>query len=290
MIPRRVAVAVGVVAVLVTGDLVMVRVGGHFMIDAPNQHATVPAALQPNEERVAVGPPAAVLSVEVGNPKLPPRATIFLLHGILDRKEHVRHWAERFNEAGYRTVLVDSRGHGRSTGDFLTYGVVEARDLSQLLDALQLDGPIGVMGISYGGATAVEWAGRDPRVKSAVALAPFSSVREIVPLYVPKMVPLIGWLIPQWTVRRTVDYAGRVAGFDPDEASPKRAAQATKAPIMLIHGRRDITVPYQHSEMIRDGARDHVTLVPFDGQDHDHIAGDPRLWPLVLDWFARTIP
>ena len=128
-------------------------------------------------------------------------------------------------------MLVDSRGHGHSSGDWLTYGVQESRDLSQLVDALGIDGPLGVMGISYGGATAVEWAAREPRVRAAVAVAPFASLRDIVPIYTPRTLPLVGWLIPHFVQMRTVDAAGRLGGFDPDAASPRAAARAT-------HGRR----------------------------------------------------
>ena len=52
--------------------------------------------------------------------------------------------------AGYRAVLVDLRGHGRSTGKYLTYGVQEAQDISQVIDALEqqqlIAGEIGVLG------------------------------------------------------------------------------------------------------------------------------------------------
>ncbi|HEY2744970.1 MAG TPA: alpha/beta fold hydrolase, partial [Polyangia bacterium] len=232
-------------------------------------------------------PPKATLAVELVEPKLPPRATIFALHGIRDHKESLRHWAEHLSEAGYRAVLVDSRGHGHSTGDWLTYGVQESRDLSQLVDALGIDGPIGVMGISYGAATAVEWAARDPRVRAAVAVAPFASLREIVPLYTPRMLPLFGWLVPRFLQMRIVDAAGRFAGFDPDLASPRAAAHATKTPILLIHGRDDVAVPFEQSERIQGGAPS-VSLIVLDDQDHERISGDPRLWPLALDFFARV--
>ena len=288
MSPRRIGgVAIAVIA-LTLFDITFERIGAHAIVDAPNQHRAIASAATVGGERfIDVGPPAATLAVEVVEPKRPPRATIFVLHGIRDRKESLRHWAEHLTEAGYRAVLVDSRGHGHSTGDWLTYGVQESRDLSQLLDALHLDGPIGVMGVSYGGATAVEWAAREPRVRAAVAVAPFASLRDIVPIYTPRTVPLIGWLVPRFLQMRTVDAAGRLAGFDPDAASPRDAAHATHTPILLIHGRNDVTVPLRQSELIAAGAPS-VTLTTLDAQDHDHISGDARLWPLALDFFARV--
>jgi pimeloyl-ACP methyl ester carboxylesterase len=46
--------------------------------------------------------------------------------------------AKELAEAGYRAVLVDLRGHGRSTGKYTTFGVQAAKDLSQVIDALVL--------------------------------------------------------------------------------------------------------------------------------------------------------
>ena len=148
-----------------------------------------------------------------------------------------------------------------------------------------LRGPLGVMGISYGGATAVEWAAREPRLAAVVAVAPFASLRDIVPIYTPHMVPLVGWLIPHWSQMRTIDAAARLCAFDPDAASPRAAAHATRTPILLIHGLDDVTVPYHQSELIAVDAPS-VTLRSLEAQDHDHISGDPRLWPIALDFFA----
>jgi alpha-beta hydrolase superfamily lysophospholipase len=241
MTPRRAAVALSIVVALILGEVATERIGAHAIVDAPN-HTVVAVQAPPSDRAIAVGPPRATLAALVVEPKLPPRATIFVLHGIRDRKETMQHWADHLSEAGYRAVLIDSRGHGRSSGDWLTYGVQESRDLSQVVDALHLDGPIGVMGISYGGATAIEWSAREPRVRAAVAVAPFASLRDIVPVYTPRTVPVVGWLIPHFVQMRIVDAAG---------------------------------------------ARN-VTLVPLDAQDHDRISGDPRLWPLALDFFARV--
>lgn len=229
MTPRRVAAALSLVLALFLAGVAFERIGAHAIVDAPNQHATALPPPVAGEQRIAVGPPAATLSVRVVDPKLPPRATIFVLHGIRDKKDNLRHFAEHLSEAGYRAVLVDARGHGASTGQWLTYGVQESRDLSRLVDALAVDGPVGVMGISYGGATAIEWAARDPRVRAAVAVAPFASLREIVPVYTPRTLPVVGWLVPRFLQMRTVDAAGAMAGFDPDQASPRRRARDAHA-------------------------------------------------------------
>jgi pimeloyl-ACP methyl ester carboxylesterase len=163
--------------------------------------------------RLSVGPPDASISVWITDPTiaretialdrkgraiikrkpttapatqpLVTKGTVFLLHGIADRKEFGPYmiYREILTHDGYRVVQVDLRGHGRSTGDFITFGVVESRDLVQLLDSLEsqgkIIGPVGVLGVSYGASVAIEWAAIDPRIKAIVALEPFATFRQV---------------------------------------------------------------------------------------------------------------
>lgn len=114
-----------------------------------------------------VGPPTATLSVSIIEPKggVPPRGTILVLHGIYARSITMLPQARALAYAGYRVALVDLRGHGRSTGDYLTYGVREARDVSQVIDAIEgqqlIAGRIGVLGISYWNSVVLQQAAPD---------------------------------------------------------------------------------------------------------------------------------
>jgi pimeloyl-ACP methyl ester carboxylesterase len=256
----------------------------HKMVDAPNQSAP-PAVLRPGEQRIHVGPPDAVLSIEIVAPKLPPRATLFVLPGITDDKEYVRSYAEHLAEAGYRAILVDTRGHGRSSGRWLGWGLQESRDLSQVIDALQLDGPLGVLGHSYGGATAIIWASKEPRLRAVLAMSPFASMRACI-----DDLPGVHLLVPHWLRQHIVDMAGRLGHFDPDQASALDAVGKMKTPVLIVHGNRDPLVPHQQSVDLAARAPDHVKLVILDGQNHEDLAGDARLWPITLDFLARMFP
>jgi pimeloyl-ACP methyl ester carboxylesterase len=224
-----------------------------------------------------------------------PRATVFVLHGIRDHKESMLGWGRRLATAGYRAVLVDARGHGRSSGDYLTYGVVEAHDLSQVLSALAAQGlappRVGAMGVSYGAATAIEWAGADPRIAAVVAVAPFASLRDVVPVYARLMFPGIGALLPNFLIQAAVERAGRTGAFDPDLASPADAITRTHAPVLLVHGSADHNIPPKHSEAIHARSPDHSELVILDGETHDTIAADKSgvLWERALAWFKREL-
>src|SRR5262249_43552973 len=124
-----------------------------------------------------VSPADAVLSSWIIEPSQgEPNGTILVLHGIRDSKASQLGLGKRLAALGYRAVLVDSRGHGTSTGDWLTYGVVESRDIVQLIDALQSDGtlraPVAIIGMSYGGATGIMASAIDARIRAVVAVAP----------------------------------------------------------------------------------------------------------------------
>lgn len=113
-----------------------------------------------------------------------PRGTVVLLHGYGLAQFSMAPWALRLAEDGWRCVLVDLRGHGRSTGKEIYFGIRETNDLSQLLDKLewdgQLAGPVQVVGESYGAALALRWKTAEPRVQKVVAIAPYGVLSNAV--------------------------------------------------------------------------------------------------------------
>jgi pimeloyl-ACP methyl ester carboxylesterase len=113
-----------------------------------------------------------------------PRGTVVLLHGYSLDQGRMVPWAFRLAQEGWRCVLVDLRGHGKSTGNRIHFGLVETRDLSQLLDQLagdrQLVEPVFALGESYGGALALRWTSAEPRVRRAVAITPYAVLSQAI--------------------------------------------------------------------------------------------------------------
>ena len=245
-----------------------------------------------------VRPPDAELSVSIVEPKTtaqPPRGTILVLHGVLARSAAMLPVARVMAKSGYRAVLADLRGCGRSTGKFMTYGVREAKDLSQLIDELKrrnlLAGPLGVYGISYGATTSIHLAAIDPRVKAVVAVEPFSDARDEIPHFGRVMVPGLGVAIPEATYQRSLDEAGRIAQFDPDAADAAKAIRKTAAPVLIIHGTNDWVVPHRHSERLHAAAPDHSELVSVRWLGHVALWVDPggRVAQRGRRWFDRWL-
>jgi pimeloyl-ACP methyl ester carboxylesterase len=246
---------------------------------------------------VAVGPPMAELFVSVIEPQdrtCEPVGTILVIHGIRSRSAWMLSTARGITEAGYRAVLVDLRGHGRSTGEYLTYGVQEAKDLSKVIDELAyrglLVGPLGVFGISYGATSSIQLAGFDSRVQAVVAVAPFSNMREEVPHYLRTAVPG-GKLVSDETFQKAIDESGRRAGFDPDFPTALQAIQETEAPVLLMHGTDDWLVPRQHSEKLHAIAPDHTELILLPREGHCSIWFDidGDVQRATRAWFDRYL-
>lgn len=203
-----------------------------------------------------------------------PRATLLLLHGRSKDRSQMLPAARRCIELGYRAVLVDHRGFGRSTGDWLTYGVLESSDLRQVVDALVerdlVAGPMGAIGVSYGAAVAIQWAAADERAQAVVAMASFTSLRDIVPYQVRLFLPAIHWFLSDEYIQAQVTEAcgAAAANIDPEAASPLQAIARTRAQVLLIHGTSDPLIPHEHATRLHANARDHSTLQHIEGVRH----------------------
>lgn len=257
-------VAIAIVRAIVVhslpGMIVTTPNADHTFEARDDASASELAALRvPRQFRVAVGPPDASLSVWLVEPSTgAPHATVLVCHGLRDQKRSLLPVARQLAADGYRAVLVDLRGHGRSSGRWLTYGVVEAADLGQVLDALERDnllaGPVGVYGTSYGAACALMLAGRDPRVRAVVSVAPFATMQDEVPYFIRHSSRVPRWFIGDGTIARAIAEAGKLAGFDPKQASPLAAIQHTQARVLLIHGEPDEKTPVEHSRQLHAAA------------------------------------
>ena len=244
--------------------------------------------------RIELGEPRFSMSVWlIGPTPEKAKATLFLLPGICSYKECLAGRARSYAKQGFRCVLVDFRGQGRSSGKYMTYGAREAQDLRELLAVLtergEIGGPIGVYGMSYGAACAIQFAGIEPRVKAVVARSAFASMRDVVPVYARLFLPFMRSILTDAVIQQAVDRAGQLAKFDPDKANTLAAIQATKAPVLLIHGEKDRNIPIAQAEKLHKAAKDHSKLIRVPNGGHDGTALRNAETPEVLRWFQAHL-
>lgn len=280
--------------------------------------------------RLPVGPPAAELSVAVvepGNyrfgykiemkqnerghrwlepvfdvtvPPTPiegvtaPKGTILVLHGYRDAKENMAHWALVLAEDGYRCVLVDFRGHGRSTGELIGFGAYEVEDLRRVIDDLQRRGlagdKVGVIGVSYGASMGLLLAAKDPRVAAVVALEPFSNAERALVEFAHGVAPQQAAEISEADFKAATVKAAQKGNFSWSAGDVAAAMEHVRAPVLFFHGDKDTWLSPDNSRVLQARAKGPTRLVIMPGEDHVFLSmrlGD--IVPEVRVWFAQGL-
>jgi pimeloyl-ACP methyl ester carboxylesterase len=220
------------------------------------------------------------------------RGTVLLLHGYLQDKRFVTPWALALAEAGFRCAVIDLRGHGASSGEHISFGAFEARDLASVIDVLGWRGwdvsRVGVFGVSYGASIALLAAGRDPRIGAVVAFEPFASAERAVPelMRAAFAEDAAGISDRQFAAAHVKE--AKIAGFQWSDADIPAALARTTAPVLFLHGEADTWLSPDHSRALVKVAPpgSELVLVPHD----NHVSLPLQIEPFrdrVIGWFAR---
>lgn len=233
-----------------------------------------------------------------------PRGTVVLLHGWMMHGDSMLPWALRLGEAGYRTIAIDLRNHGRSGAAPSGYGTREAADVVDVVATLrergEIVGPLHLLGVSYGAATAI-FAGADPALgaESVVAMESFATADDAIRDMVPYMLtdapaPPSAWLTRQWLRLRlsdsvldaAIDRAGDTLDLPLDDVDVVAALADVRCPL-LVHGDADRHVPVAHGRALAASAP-HARYIELPGEDHLSLPMQlDALAPAVLDWFEH---
>lgn len=122
---------------------------------------------------------------QVGGPEGAP--TVVLVHGF-SVPYYV--WDPTFKalvESGFRVIRYDLYGHGFSDRPDVAYDrALFVGQLAELLDSLQVRGPVDVAGVSMGGAITAGFVADHPeRARRVVLVDPFFETVDIGPLRLP---------------------------------------------------------------------------------------------------------
>lgn len=183
----------------------------------------------------------------------PTGATVVLVHGWGSNKSEMLERAEVLHD-DYNLLLFDLRNHGQSQAADTTQGVREAGDVRAMIDWLEdAKGPerIAVLGVSMGGASALDAAVRDNRIDALIVESTHATLANAVvarlegagyPLAVPgSWAALLGALL------RT--------GEDMSAADPVQAiARLDERPVLIISGGQDRSIGAHDAQELYDAA------------------------------------
>ena len=171
---------------------------------------------------------------------------------------------------GCSLLQIDQRAHGESEGEYITYGVLERRDVRDWVNfaiaTLGSDVQIALHGVSMGATTVLLCADLDlpAQVRGIIAASGFVSPYDIFVSILETryhvgpfpILPLTGLL------------AKGKAGFGFKDASTLDSLSKCKIPVLLVHGEADDFVPVEMSEANDAACASEHTFIRVSGAGH----------------------
>ncbi len=200
-----------------------------------------------------------------------PRGTVVLLHGYGLSQGSMLPWAFWCGERGWRSILVDLRGHGRSTGRRISFGPVEVAELQALLEHLDqsepLPRPIVVLGMSFGGALALRWAASNPAIHSAVALAPYPRLGAAAERMRADFAPAF----PSFLLRQAMASIPRSLAVPPQVLDTIASLPPRPPRALLVASDADVIAPPRDVEELHAACRHGSALMVVHGVSHEEL-------------------
>jgi len=212
------------------------------------------------------------------------KGTVVLLHGIRSDKHQFKNALQFLTENGFNAVGLDSRAHGKSEGDFCTFGVNEKSDVKNLLDYLSKEENLnhfGIWGQSLGGAIGLQAMGYDKRIEFGIIESTFSDFKTIVNDYFD----LHAGFSYSHLTNYLVGITGKIANFDPNDAKPIKYCESINQPILLVHGTMDkhIDIKYGRDNFSKISS-DRKEFIEIDSANHLNVwkVGGKKYFERVL--------
>ncbi len=167
----------------------------------------------------------------------PGRGAVLLLHGVRGDRRDMLSRAEFLHAHRYSVLLIDFQAHGESSGEQITFGARESRDVTAALFNLQrwVPGePIGVIGVSMGAAAFVLSENR-PAVNAVVLESMYPTIEQAVSdrlrLHLGPMGPIFAPVL-------LVQIRPRL-GIGVDQLRPIDRVGSIGAPLFVLNGTLD---------------------------------------------------
>lgn len=162
--------------------------------------------------------------------------------GLNDFPSHARF----LHEQGFDVLILDLRGHGKSEGKYIGFGILDRFDLLEWIryvnKRFENGKKIMLHGTSMGGATVLMTSGFEEIqdcVKGIVADCAFTSPYDIFAHIMKK-----DYHLPPFPIMNINDRMCRkTAGYMFKDYSTLEALKTNRIPVLLIHGREDKFVP-----------------------------------------------
>ncbi|WKZ37515.1 MAG: alpha/beta hydrolase [Anaerolineales bacterium] len=185
-------------------------------------------------------------------------AVIIMQHGYKSTRRELLNEAEMVHRHGYGALITSVRAHDYSDGELITLGVYEMSDMEAwyqyLLTRDDIDHEkIGILGNSYGGMLAIQYAAQNENIKAVVANCAFSSMPDTVATSVKHFTGLPEFLF----VPLIVYWAEAETGIKMEEIDATRwIPLISPRPVFLMQGGQDTVISPNSGHLLYEAANE----------------------------------
>ncbi len=213
---------------------------------------------------------------------------VILTHGNTDNHIGCLKYVPMYLDLGYNCIVYDMRGHGEDEPTHTTYGIIEGKDLVELIKDTRTRYPnisqLGLHGESLGGSTTIEALALRPEVDFAVSDCAFTDVRSVLRQKL-KTMHLPEFLVDFANVGIRVLY-----GYSIDDMRPIDRLDGNTVPILFVQGDADNTVPPQSARELYDRAAGMRELHYVAGADHaESVLVAPEEYRATVSAFLERV-
>ena len=160
---------------------------------------------------------------------------------------------------GYKVLTLDYRGCGESKGPYLGSLNAPTRDVVDLLNLLNLDKQIILMGHSLGGFTALKVASLRKEITKVVVMSPIVTIRPMI--YNASKSKFITHFVLRYERKVEKEY---------DKIDLPKFLGSTEDNILFIQSTDDPMVPYETSLKVAEEAHNpHIQTIKFNNRKHN---------------------
>lgn len=254
-----VGVLVGIILVVFAGILWQTRAEARTLLNAPMETRNLPSESPadydlPFEDIVI----SNVDDMDLHGWFVPSEngAVIIMQHGYKSTRKELLNEAEMMHRHGYGVLITSVRAHDYSDGELITLGAYEMTDMEAwyqyLLTRSDVDhDKIGILGNSYGGMLAIQYAAQNENIKAVVANCAFSSMADTVATSVKHFTGL-----PEFPfVPLIVFWAEAETGVKMEEIDTTRwIPLISPRPVFLMQGGADTVISPASGQILYDAA------------------------------------
>ena len=216
---------------------------------------------------------------------------VIIAHGFFNSKDAdlLKQLGEALGDQ-YDIIIMDFRGHGKSSGLFY-WTSKEYLDLEAVLEYAQKSyDKIGVIGFSLGAATSLIAASRSDLITSVISVAGPTEFAKIE--YRFWELDIENDILYNWFGRGKVGKKVLPGPFWQKKHKPIDLVENIKCPVMYIHGDTDWLIKHWHSEALhkKTKAQKHLAIIK-GGLHAEYLMRKNKAETvgLIRTWFKETL-